>query len=284
VKEGQTDFLDELVAQDEVATPEPEPQGDASKDVVRDEKGRFAPKGEEATQQVEMGGKPEAQVAPEPAPPAGREDNEFVPKSVVIALRKELQELKGKRADQPQQSSPQQQSQPIPKSPEFAPPQVDWEQDPQHYVQAQIHSMRMEQSKFFAVQQSSEQEVAEAWSAFDAACNADPALSAYSETLINHPHPMGEVVKWHQKQKQLRQLEEVGGIDKYRERVIAEYLASQQGQQPAPVSQQRQMQPKPDTPPSLATGGIGAARASEPASDDVDFDSFFAEARKPRKR
>jgi hypothetical protein len=97
---------------------------------------------------------------------------------------------------------------------------------------------------------------------------------------------MGEVLKWHRKQKQLRELEEVGGIDKYRERIIAEFLASQQGQQPASVNMQptRQATPRPAVPPSLANGGIGAAAASEPTSDELDLDGFFAEARKPRKR
>lgn len=278
MKDGETDFLDEFEAQEPAQTQTPEPQSEQSKDLSRDDKGRFAPKAGDPVDQVAMGGKQE-----EPAPPAGREE-EFIPKSVVIALRKELQALKaGKTAEPSQQSSPQQQSQPTPKSPEFAPPQVDWEQDPQHYVQAQIHSMRMEQSKFFAVSQSSEQEVAEAWQSFDTACNTDPALSAYSETLINHPHPMGEVLKWHRKQQQLRTLEEVGGIDKYRERVIAEYLASQ-GQQPAATGiPQRQTQARPDVPPSLANGGAGVVTAPETLSEDDDFNGFFAE-RKSRKR
>jgi len=286
VKEGQTDFLDEFEAQD---TAPPEPRSEPSKDVNRDEQGRFAPKAEQPAEQVQQGVKPDAvQAAPEPEPPSEQEGS-HVPVSALKAERAKRQALEAELAKFKQPSAQPQvqpQSQQPPKSPEFQPPQVDWEQDPQYYVQAQIHSIKMEQSKFFAVQQSSEQEVAEAWNEFDAACNTDPALSAYSETLINHPHPMGEIVKWHKKQQQLRQLDEAGGLDKYRERIIAEYLASQQGQQPAPVvagQPQRQTQPKPAVPPSLANGGVGAA-APEPTSDELDLDGFFAEARKPRKR
>jgi hypothetical protein len=284
VKEGQTDFLDEFEAQD---TASPEPRSEPSKDVSRDEQGRFAPKAEQQAEQVQQGVKPEpAQAVSEPEPPSEPEGS-HVPVSALKAERMKRQALEAELAKykQPNAQPQVQPQQPTPKSPEFAPPQVDWEEDPQHYVQAQIHSMRMEQSKFFAVSQSSEREVAEAWNAFDAACNTDPALSAYSETLINHPHPMGEVLKWHRKQQQLSQLEEAGGLDKYRERIIAEYLVSQ-GQQTAPVSAapQRQQQPKPMVPPSLANGGIGAAASSEPASEDLDLEGFFAEARKPRKR
>ncbi len=288
MKEGQTDFLDEFDAQDAAPPQTPEPQSEPSKDVARDEKGRFAPKAEEpATEPVQQGAKPEpAQAVSEPEPPSEPEGS-HVPVSALKAERAKRQALEAELAKFRQPAAqPQVQPQPTPKSPEFTPPQVDWEQDPQHYVQAQIHSIKMEQSKFFAVSQSSEQEVAEAWDAFNKACDADPAISAYSETLVNHPHPMGEVLKWHRKQQQLRQLEEYGGFDKYRERVIAEYLASQQGQ-PAAITgaaPARQTQPKPAVPPSLANGGIGAAAASEPTSDDVDFDSFFGEARKPRKR
>lgn len=287
MKEGQTDFLDEFDAQEPAETRAPEPRSEPSKDVNRDEQGRFAPKAEQPAEQVQQGVKPEAaQAAPEPEPPSEQEGS-HVPVSALKAERMKRQALEAELAKykQPTAQPQVQPQQPPPKIPEFSPPQADWEQDPQYFVQSQIHSMRMEQSKFFAVQQSSEQEVAEAWNAFDAACNTDPALSAYSETLINHPHPMGEVLKWHKKQQQLRQLEEYGGLDAYRERVIADYLASQ-GQQPAPVSAgqpQRQTQPKPMVPPSLANGGIGAVAASEPPSGD-DFESFFAEARKPRKR
>jgi len=285
VKEGQTDFLDDFEAQD-AAPPSPEPRSEPSRDVARDEQGRFAPKAEQPAESVQQGVKPDAAPAvSEPEPPSEQEGS-HVPISALKAERMKRQALEAELAKFKQPGAqPQVQPQQPPKSPEFAPPQVDWEQDPQHYVQAQIHSMRMEQSKFFAVSQSSEREVAEAWNAFDAACNADPALSAYSETLVNHPHPMGEVLKWHRKQQQLSQLEEYGGLDKYRERVIAEYLASQ-GQQPATASAtpQRQAQPKPALPPSLANGGVGAATASDQTSDDLDFDGFFAEARKPRKR
>ena len=282
MKDGETDFLDEFEAQEPASSQTPDSQGDASRDVSRDDKGRFAPKSE--TEQVQQGVNPEpAQAGQEPEPPSEQEGS-HVPISALKAERMKRQALEAELAKF-RQPSAQPQVQPViaPKSPEFAPPEVDWEHDPQHYVQAQNHSMRMEQSKFFAVSQSSEQEVAEAWAAFDSACDKDPALSAYSGTLVNHPHPMGEVLKWHRKQQQLRVLDEAGGLDKLKERWLAEALAGQ-GQQPmsAPAAM-RQTQPRPAVPPSLANGGIGGSPAPVALSEDDDFNGFFEE-RKPRKR
>lgn len=289
MKEGQTDFLDEMVREEEAAASPSEPTQPEQSGVPRDDKGRFAPKGEQTeTDQVETGGKSSDDDEQGEAPPAPHEENEFVPKSVVIALRKELQALKAGKNGTASQQSGTQQPQPTLKGPEFAPPQIDYDEDPQSYLQAHVHSLRMEQSKFFAIQQSSEAELSEAWAAFDQACNTDPAVSAYSETLIKHPHPMGEVLKWHKRQKQLAMLEEAGGLDALRERWIAEELAKRTGQ-PAPqpaagTAPQRQTQPKPATLPSLANGGGGQANAPELLDEDEDFNGFFEGARKPRKR
>lgn len=285
MREGQTDFLDDM--EPEPATTEPEPT-QSEQSVARDDKGRFAPKAGQTDDQVQQGVNPGAQPAPEPEPPSGNE-GPHVPRAALEAERKKRQQLEAElaRFRQPQTPTAQQsQPNPTPKGPEFAPPQIDYDEDPQSYLQAHVHSMRMQQSHFFAAQQSSEQEVAEAWDAFDRACNTDPAISAYSETLINHPHPMGEVLKWHKKQKQLAELEAAGGLEALRERWIAEELARRSGQ-PAPAAQgyaQQRQTPKPATLPSLANGGGGQANAPELLDEDEDFNGFFEGARKPRKR
>lgn len=287
MKEEQTDFLDEFDTDtDDVAAPAAvttsEPQTESGQ--PRNPDGTFATTKAEkdAAELVAKGVKPEGQQPAEPELPSGQED-QHVPLSVVIALRKELQALKaGKKAETPAQANAQPNS-PTPKGPEFVPPQIDPE-DPQTYAHA-IHSMRMQQSQFFAVQQSSEAEVAEAWAAFDAACEAQPGgpTSIYSQTLVNHPHPMGEILKWHRQQKELQLLQEAGGLEKLRERWLAEAQATH-GAQPAPTAGMVHTAQRPTPPPSLANGGAGAHADPGIPSEDDDFNGLFEGARKPRKR
>lgn len=295
MKEGQTDFLD-LMEPDEPegASPEPapEPTAKATPEPAepsaqpRTPDGKFAekPKAEE----VEKGGKqPEAHAPAQPAPPAG-EEAELVPKSVVLALRKELQEAKAK-LQPPAQPAPQPNPAPA-KGPEFQVPEVDYEQDPRGFVEANLHTLKMQQSRFFAVQQSSEAEVDEAWAAFDDACKSDPAVNAwsFSPELRAHPHPIGEVLKWHRKQKQLAQIESAGGLDAFIAAKIAEATANG-GAQPAPMAAAATARPQaaqspPTPPPSLARGGNGQVDAPELPNEDEDFQSFFREMKQPRKR
>ncbi len=287
MKEEQADFLDTFDTDtDDVAAPavapSPEPQTDSGQ--PRNPDGTFATTKAEkdAAELVAKGVKPEGQQPSEPELPSGQED-QHVPLSVVIALRKELQALKaGKKAETPAQANAQPNS-PTPKGPEFTPPQIDPE-DPQSYATA-FQSMRMQQSHFFAVQQSSEPEVAEAWAAFDAACEAAPGVgqaSIFSQTLVNHPHPMGEVLKWHRLQKEQQMLQEAGGLEGLKRRWLAE-----QGAQPASVATAAipaQPASRPAPPPSLANGGAGAHADPGIPSEDDDFTGFFEGARKPRKR
>jgi hypothetical protein len=290
VKEGQSDFLDLMEPDEpEVVIPEPaaassaEAQGD-SQGQPRNPDGTFATTKAEldAAAQVQQGVKPEAQPAPGAEPPAADDGSPHVPRAALEAERKKRQALEAQLAklQPPTGSAPQSQTT-APKGPEFNPPVID-PNDPQTYAQA-ITSIRMQQSQFFAVQQSSEAEVAEAWTAFDAACEAQPGgpTSLYSQTLVNHPHPMGEILKWHRQQKELAQIQEAGGLEKLREKWLAEHTAQPGATAPA-FSASRP--PAPVPPPSLAKGGNGAAVEAESFDEKEEVRSFFEEARKPRKR
>lgn len=286
MKEGQTDFLDLMVDDPPEAassTPAPEPTAppEATDQQPRTPDGKFAEKPKAEAQQ---GDKPEAQPAPVAEPPSAEPQDVKGLLAALKAEREKRQTTEAELAKLRPTAAAAPQSQP-PKPPEFTPPQVDFEQDPQTYVQAQIHSIKMQQSQFYAVQQSSEQEVAEAWAAFDAACEAQPGgpVSQYSVTLLNHPHPMGEILKWHREQKQLQMLQQAGGLEKLKEQWLAEALANQAS--PAPVAQapQQRQTPKPVPPPSLATGGAGIKDAPEMPTEDQVFDEVFG-GPKTRKR
>lgn len=288
MKEDTTDFLDEFdtdtgdVAAPAVA-PTSEPQTESGQ--PRNPDGTFATTKAEkdAAELAQQGVKPEAQPAPGAEPPSADDGSPNVPRAALEAERKKRQALEAELAKLKPAAGTAPQSQPPAKSPEFGPPQIDFQEDPQSYVQAQIHSMRMEQSKFFAAQQSSPEMVAEAWQAFDQACNADPAVSAYSETLINHHHPMGEVVKWYRQQQDLRMLTEAGGLDALREKWLAEAQTANGGQSVSAPARPA-MAPKPTPPPSLANGGAGAHADPGIPTEEEDFNGLFEGARKPRKR
>ena len=291
MKEEQTDFLDDFDTDTDVMTAPPavttqESQTESGQ--PRNPDGTFAKTQAEkdAAELVQQGVKPEAQPAPGAEPPAADDGSPHVPRAALEAERKKRQALEAALAKLKPTAGSAPQPQPnTPKGPEFVAPQIDPE-DPSTYAQA-FHSMRMQQSHFFAVQQSSEAEVAEAWAAFDAACEAAPGVgqaSIMSQTLVNHPHPMGEVLKWHRQQKELQMLQEAGGLEKLRERWLAEAQAKQ-GAQSAPAA--AGMVPtaqRPTPPPSLANGGAGAHADPGIPSEDEDFTGFFEGARKPRKR
>lgn len=277
MKEGSTDFLDEFAAEEATAEPalqiaetvDAEPQGQP-----RGADGKFAAKGE----QVEKGDKqPEQVTAPEPEPPSEHE-GKTVPVSALKAEREKRQALEAElaklRAPQTQQPQP---TPSTPKAPDFSPLDVDFEEDPATH----LFQTKMQLSTFMAEQTASPQEVAEAWSAFDEATTSDPILAQYSHQLRNHPHPMGEVLKWHRKQRDLRMIEEAGGLEK----IIEQRLAAMQEASPAAPTMQaspaQRAQPV-ATPPSLTRGAGNATAPQTPDEDDV-FDAMFG-GPKTRKR
>ena len=258
----ERDFVDDFVdaegaeslpVEDAVSdTVQDEPMVEVSGNVpVRGPDGKFMRKeAEDAAEAVEKGAIDDADEPPS-------DSNEtHVPISVVQALRKELQGYK-------KQADPNQQPQ---TAPEFSGPQTDLQRDPAGYIQGTLHQQKMQMSKFMAEQQESPDTVTEAWHAFDQACNADPSVSAFSQSLVNHPHPMGEVVKWHKQQSELLMLRDAGGLDALIERKLAERSGV------APASNGNA---KPNTPPSLAGRG-GAGKGQQSASEKDVFDDMFS--------
>ena len=259
---GEKDFLDEFAEQDAVAeavieqpkeTVEPAGSGP-----VRGPDGKFVRKeAAEKAEQAETGAKEAAGMQPITEPPSDDEEGAQVPLSVVKALRKELQELKRSQG---------QATQTQPKAPEFTGPQVAFEQDPQGYTTQALHGMKMQMSSFMAAQMTSQETVAQAWAEFDRACYDDPVVASLSEKLVNHPHPMAEVVRWWQREQQLRALDNAGSLEALIEQRLA---AMQNGQAP-----QVQTQGKPSVPPSLA--GTGKPRTSDATGEPSDgFDVLF---------
>jgi hypothetical protein len=256
---GEKDFLDEFAEQDAALDvqpiAEPAPQMEPTvRGPTRGPDGKFVR--QEAADQaskVETGAKENAVTEP----PSDDEESAQVPLSVVKALRKELQELKRSQGSTTQTQ---------PKAPEFTGPQVAFEQDPRSYLEQTLHAQKMQMSMFMASQQNDEVTVREAWSAFDEACRNDPATSAYSYTLLQHPHPMGELVKWYKREQQLQMLNEAGSL----EALIEQRLSAMQGGQAPQV----QTQGRPNVPPSLA--GTGKPRTSDATGEPSDgFDVLF---------
>jgi hypothetical protein len=256
------DFLDEFVEDEATELPveqierteEVEPAG---RGPVRGPDGKFI-KAEARAQAeaVEKGAKEAAGEMPDAVtePPSDDEESGTVPLSVVKALRKELQELKKAQGSATQTQRAQT------KAPDVPGPSVTFEQDPRTYIEQALFSQKTHISRVAAAQQYGADLAEEAWTAF--VTNNDPLVVAYSHQLAQHPHPVGEMVKWYQEQQELRAIREAGGI----ENLIAQRMAG--GQMPA-TSQQ-----KPNVPPSLA--GTGKPRSSDNTGDPVDgFDALF---------
>lgn len=255
---GEKDFLDDFAEQDAGIVEQPEANVEpAQRGPVRGPDGKFVKAEAQAKAvEAETGAKEAAGMQPITEPPSDDDESQTVPLSALKALRKELQELKRSQGQGAQTQQPQ------PKAPEFAGPQVAFEQDPRSYLEQTLHAQKMQMSMFMATQQNDEMTVKQAWAAFDDACRADPAVSAYSYTLLNHPHPMGELVKWYKERQELQAIREAGGI----EALIQQRLAAMGGQ---PQAQSRNVPP-----PSLA--GTGKARSSDAVSAEGDgFDALF---------
>jgi hypothetical protein len=250
------DFLDEFADADlpDAIEPAIEPQMEpAGRGPVRGPDGKFVKaEAQRQAEQAEKGAK-EAAQAEVSEPPSYDDEGSTVPIHVLKALREENRKLKARMGQQAQ-----------PKAPEFTGPQVAFEQDPRSYLEQTLHAQKMQMSMFMATQQNDETTVQEAWGAFDEACRVDPAVSAYSYTLLQHPHPMGELVKWYREQTDLRALREAGSI----EALVQQRMAQMSGQAPAQSAMRK------NVPVSLA--GTGKARSSEANSGELDgFDALF---------
>jgi hypothetical protein len=259
---GEPDWIDDFSDDDhqvEVEIEQPKQEEVESSGRARGPDGKFVKaEAERQAEEVEKGAK-EAAEADVNEPPSYDEETGTVPIHVLKALRKELQDLKAKTNGQQGQTQP--------RAPEFNGPSVDFDDDPAEHLQQSMQSMKMQMSTFMAAQQNDEQTVSEAWTAFDQACQSDPEASALSFRLLNHPHPMAEVVKWYKQGQEVRMLREAGGVEALVAKRMAElgYQAPAQAGSPAARA---------NVPPSLA--GTGKRRATESLSDDDDgFDALF---------
>ena len=252
------DFLDEFAEAEDAEQPIEQPEErvePAASGPVRGPDGKFVRREAQAqAEAVEKGAKEAAEdQAAVTEPPSDDEEGGTVPLSVVKALRKELQELK-----KAQGSATQTQKQQAPNIPV---PTVAYEQDPGTYIQQALFSQKVTISKVAAAQQYGNDLVEEAYEAFSS--NNDPVIVAWSHQLVNHPHPVGEMVKWYQEQQELKAIREAGGI----ENLIAQRMAAG-GQMPATP------QARPNVPPSLA--GSGKPRTSDATGEPADgFDALF---------
>lgn len=258
----EQDWIDDFSDDDhavEVELEQPEQEAVESAGRARGPDGKFVKaEAERQAEEVEKGAK-EAIEAEVDEPPSDDEETGTVPIHVLKALRKELQDLKAKTNGQQGQTQP--------RAPEFGGPSVDFDEHPAEHLQQSMQSMKMQMSTFMAAQQNDEATVSAAWTAFDEACARDPDASAMSYRLLNHPHPMAEIVKWYKQGEELRMLREAGGVDALVAKRLAEMGYQAPAQAGAPAA-------KAAVPPSLA--GTGKRRATESLSDDADgFDALF---------
>ena len=258
---GEKDFLDEFVEADlpEAVEPAPEPQVEpAGRGPVRGPDGKFVKAEAQAkAEQAEKGAKDAAGEAAVTEPPSDDEDGQTVPLSVLKALRKELQELKRSQGQGTQTQTNQ------PKAPDIPRPSVAFDENPTLYTQQALVSQKTQMSQFIAAQQYGEELMQQAWTAF--VTSPDPKDIQYSYELLDHPHPVGEMVKWYKEKQELNALRQAGGIEGLKQQLLAEL-----GQQ-APVQAQATGRP---APPSLA--GTGKARSSSTTGEPADgFDALF---------
>jgi hypothetical protein len=248
---GEKDFLDEF-ADDlpEAIEPAPEPQMEPA-GRVRGPDGKFVKAEAQArAEQAEKGAKQAAQAEVN-EPPSYDDEQGTVPIHVLKALRKENQELKARMGQQTNQ----------PKAPDIPRPSVAFHEDPALYTQQALVSQKTQMSQFIASQQYGDDLTQQAWTAF--VTSPDPRVIQYSYELLEHPHPVGEMVKWYQEQQELNALRQAGGIEALKQQWLAEM-----GQQPTAQPQGRV------APPSLA--GTGKARSSSTAGEAADgFDALF---------
>lgn len=253
---GEKDFLDDFVEDDAAAIIEHAPAEvePVSSGRQRGPDGKFVKAEAEAkAQEVEKGAKQAADDAALTEPPSDEDESQTVPLSALKALRRELQELKRSQGLSGQTQRPQ--------APELPKPSVEFERDPRTYIEQSLLSQKTHMSMHIAGQQYGEDVAQEAWTAF--VQSPDPMVIQYSYQLLEHPHPVGEMVKWYREQQDLRALRDAGGI----EALIQQRLAAMGGQ-PAAQGQGRNI------PPSLA--GTGKVRSSDPTGEITDgFDALF---------
>ncbi len=247
-------FLDETDETPEVETPEAEaPEVEAEE--VKAEEPAEEPKAEE----VEATGEEEA------APPVAEveEKPQAIPVTALLDER-EKRQLAERKAEESDRQLAEMQAQIQRQQAQKQAP--DWDEDPQaaasyqaQTIQQQMHTQRLEQSKFFASREFGAEVVSEAMAYFD----ANPQLS---HQFMSEPSPFHAAVEFYQKQKFLTEVGENPDAykEQMREQIRQEVMAEMTNTQPS--------KPK-APPPSMATAPSTGRDATTPGNT---FDNMFS--------
>lgn len=245
--------------------------------IARDEQGRFAAKAasEEAPEQTQD--QPAEQAATEQAPrpgfvPSSRLKEEADARRAATERAQQLEQMLTQMLQKQAQPAPQANAQPEP-APEI------WD-DPDKFIDNRLGSVKSQVqeanaywSRKFAEQTHGAEKINEAQAALLAACERGEMDRATVEAKLSSlPDPYGEMVAWFEKTAPQRDPEA------YKQKIIADYLASQGGQaaQPAQAAQQGTASVV-RIPTSLNRTTSGASNTL-PSDGDMSDASLFANA------
>jgi hypothetical protein len=246
--------------------------------IARDEQGRFAPKAADETAPEQIEEQPQA----EGQPPEQATRPGFVPSS-RLKEEADARRAEKERADRLETlltQMVQKQTHPAPAATDPTPKAELWD-DPDQWVDGHIGTVKTEVqqtreffSRKFAEQVHGADKVKEAYAALDAAVgkgemNRDQVLSQLQKSM----DPYGDIMGWYEASAPQRDPES------YKQKIIADYLASQGGQA-APQAQAGQQAPSSVVriPTSLNRTTSGAPNTPAGGDGDMSDASLFANA------
>ena len=240
------DKLDFLEERAEEVTPDEAP------DTVEVADEPEEPKGEK---QAEAEAPAEVEPAPS-APPAPEPEAQRIPLTAMLDEREKRQNAERELAEMRRQMAQfqQKQQQPVPDFYEKPDERLEYERQ---QFQAQMHNMRVGQSRFLAEKDFGKEIVDEAYAFFD-----QPQNRGMTEQFADHPSPYHAAVEYYKKQKFLQEVNDPDEWrNKERERIRQELLAeaSQPSKPKAP-------------PPSMAKAPAVGTEAIAPGNV---FDGMF---------
>jgi hypothetical protein len=275
---GEEEVLDGVFSR-EVADEQPSPQLESTDGVARDDKGRFAPKTPSEPESAQ-------EQAPPPSSTEDPRSGHMVPVAELTGTRTKLQariselerlhieaEARAKVLEQMHQRQPQQATQFQQPQQQFEPP--DFLTDPEGAINFRLQQQQeafvnqmLNQSEIMARDKYGDQVVD---AALEAVRAAGPSTAA---SFINNPHPWGEMVKWHKRQRTLQ----VVGDDpeayqtKLETELRAKILAELKAPKPAPTT----------FPGTLATATASGEQGAL-LTDEAAMGSIFSSARDRRR-
>lgn len=240
----------EATPEPQATAPEPQPEQapTEAREVPRDERGRFAPKVEDAPQEA-----------------APQEDEKgFVPRKAILDERRKRQELERKLEEMERRfQQPQQQYQP--QEPQGLPPEVQ--------QQVQLRNEFLNMHEYTAKARHGDDVVEEAKQWFHDLAREEPGWAA---KIQNDPFPYEALVRNYRTQQQVAAIQSLmaQGFDPtnpvpWAEQVLRARQAQQQQAQPA------SQQPSRPPPRSLASQPSSGAADTIPSGPGQAFDSLF---------